>query len=499
MKYLLKPEKNIFKLFDLFLIFIVLVPISQGETTSYANYEVNVTKSLISLHVKVCFDKSIPKYLHATNDGATQRLQYVRINGDKNRSIKVRANRISLRELESGDCLQYEANIESSPEQRRRAFIRGWNLAEDNIRISPANWLWLPRQHEIDGNITITFAHPDDYSVSAPWKLVKRSNEETTYRLGETPQQWNAYTVLGNFHMEEVSVPGSVIRLAVMKGEPEANYADVYKWIEHGAESISLAYGQFPIPSPQIVVVPSGESRGGAVPFGHILRGGGTASLLYIDQTRPISQHIKDWTLTHELSHMLHPYMGNAGSWMAEGLASYYQNVLQARAGSITHQRAWQKLHEGFQRGIRQTYNGVTLEDASTNRGRSGRMRVYWSGAAISLLADLELRRRGDSLDNVLSRFRICCLPAEELWEPFEFMRKMDELSNSTIFTNLHRRYVLSDIFPEIDHAYDELGIYIADGTVTFRKDEQSKRLRKSIMSPVATTKQAWFIDRNLR
>ena len=57
------------------------------------------------------------------------------------------------------------------------------------------------------------------------------------------------------------------------------------------------------------------------------------------------------WTGYHELAHLLIPYQGWGGAWFSEGLASYYQNILQARVGILTEQQMWQKLYEGFQRG----------------------------------------------------------------------------------------------------------------------------------------------------
>ena len=36
-----------------------------------------------------------------------------------------------------------------------------------------------------------------------------------------------------------------------------------------------------------------------------------------------------DWTASHEFAHLLLPYVSD--KWVSEGVASYYQNVLQAR------------------------------------------------------------------------------------------------------------------------------------------------------------------------
>lgn len=126
------------------------------------------------------------------------------------------------------------------------------------------------------------------------------------------------------------------------------------------------------------------------VPWAHIMRGGGIAAEFYIDETRPISDFRSDWTATHELSHMLLPYVSSRDRWLSEGLASYYQNILRARDGRLTEEQAWQKLLSGFERGKRATRGG-SLANA-TRSGRAATMRIYWNGAAIMLMADTRLR-----------------------------------------------------------------------------------------------------------
>ena len=73
---------------------------------------------------------------------------------------------------------------------------------------------------------------------------------------------------------------------------------------------------------------------------------------------------------------------------MSEGLASYYQSISRARVGMISTRETWEDLRAGFERGARQ---GRTLGDATENmRAELAYMQVYWSGAAIFLLADLD-------------------------------------------------------------------------------------------------------------
>ena len=111
------------------------------------------------------------------------------------------------------------------------------------------------------------------------------------------------------------------------------------------------------------------------------------------------------------------PYVHSDQRWISEGFAQYYQNVLLARSGSYTEQFTWQKLHDGLQRGL-ESAPAMSPNEAASTTERDTRMKVYWSGAALALLADIELRQRSggeESLDDVLDRFERCCLPSARI------------------------------------------------------------------------------------
>jgi len=199
------------------------------------------------------------------------------------------------------------------------------------------------------------------------------------------------------------------------------------------------------------------------VPWGEVQRGGGDAVHLYINQSLSEQAFIDDWVMVHELSHLLHPVIVSPDRWLYEGIASYYQNVLRARAGLMSAQSAWSKLHAGFERGIRGTPRGRSLAEVSETmiRDRSF-MRVYWSGAALALLADVELRRHSagaQSLDTALAALSDCCLPSNRSWTARELMQKLDRLTDTTVFMDLYRAHVDSDDFPDLGAVYTELGL----------------------------------------
>jgi predicted metalloprotease with PDZ domain len=214
------------------------------------------------------------------------------------------------------------------------------------------------------------------------------------------------------------------------------------------------------------------------VPWAYVLRGGAPAAHFFIDQRRPLAEFLSDWTAVHELSHLLLPYVRPEDAWLSEGTASYYQNVLRARAGMIPVREAWQKLHSGFRRGMK-SVPGLTLADATERMFRDGAfMRVYWEGAAMMLLADQRLRSRtrgAQSLDSALARLRACCLAPDTGWQARELFAKLDELTQTGIFGELYEAHVASTAFPQVAEAYRLLGLAL---------DEEGESIRMLDAAP---------------
>ena len=150
-------------------------------------------------------------------------------------------------------------------------------------------------------------------------------------------------------------------------------------WLRAAATNVTRAYGRFPSPSPQVVVVPvtaSATDAGEPVPFGHVIRDGGEAVEFFVNQRRLLAEFTADWSATHIFSHLLAPHIAGNEKWIAEGLASYYQNGLMARGGYFRPRDAWRKLLEGFARG-RLSVPSLTLEDAMPVGHWDGIMKTY--------------------------------------------------------------------------------------------------------------------------
>ena len=303
-----------------------------------------------------------------------------------------------------------------------------------------------------------------------------------TFWPDRTPASWSSRIAVGRFPVQRLVVTGTEVRLSTI-GEllPDQREA-IMQWVRETAECVASIIGRFPQDQPQILVVAIGE-RSEAVPWAHVMRGGGVAAEFFIDETRPISEFRSDWTATHELSHMLLPSVSSRDRWLSEGLASYYQNVLRARDGRLTEEQAWQKLHSGFERGKRAT-RGDSLAKA-TRSGRGATMRIYWSGAAIMLKADSRLRELSggrQSVDTALLSLQDCCFEEGRNWRAQELFGELDRLTGYTVFMDLFHQHVPDDEFPDMSWTYAQLGIVPRSASMDLNLDAPLSRIRYQIM-----------------
>jgi predicted metalloprotease with PDZ domain len=219
------------------------------------------------------------------------------------------------------------------------------------------------------------------------------------------------------------------------------------------------------------------------VPWAHVIRGGGVAAEFFVDETRSLEEFRGDWTATHELSHMLLPMVSSRDRWLSEGLASYYQNVLRGRDGRLEEAAAWQKLHAGFERGKRATKGGSLAR--ATRSGWGAIMRVYWSGAAIFLKADTQLRILSEgkqSLDTVLAAFHNCCQDSSRNWRARELFAEFDRISGFRVFAELYDLHVPDDEFPDMTETYAKLGLVPGKRNVELDSSAPWSQVRRDIM-----------------
>jgi len=232
-----------------------------------------------------------------------------------------------------------------------------------------------------------------------------------------------------------------------------------YRWLQQVASAIQTVHGELPQDHFTITIERSTD-RYSPVPWGHVERGNPTNLLLVINPDLGYEALIEDWTAFHEISHLLIPYQGWGDVWLSEGLATYYQNIIQARSGLFDEETLWDKLASGLERGSKdQRWTHINLTEVSDNlRETRQYMRVHWSGVLFWLTADIELRKQGKgSLDDALKQLKHCC--ADRSMSARAIVRKLDDIIDLKLFTPLFDQYSESHAIPEYQQLLAELGV----------------------------------------
>lgn len=266
--------------------------------------------------------------------------------------------------------------------------------------------------------------------------------------------------------------------------QPEMQ-ANLLAWIEFIASTLKQVYGHWPLREWQILVAPAtSASSSDPIPWAEVFREQPTR-VEFFTTARATSEQLRQaWTGYHELAHLLIPYRGWGDAWFTEGLASYYQNIMQARAGIIGEQQMWQKLYEGFQRGLQdRDSTSISLARASDSMRQEGRfMRVYWSGAWYFLAADTRLRLQSGgqrNLDRALAELNSCC--GDQSLSVPEIVSRLDQLNRVVLFGILYDEVTVSTRVPPFEGIFASLGIDVVDGQVRLQEDGPGARLRRQI------------------
>lgn len=380
-------------------------------------------------------------------------------------------------------CLNYDVDLRAAAQAGRLNRI----LESSNIVVSPSLWMWRPKLHGSD-KIRVRFRLPEGVDVFVPWETI--DDLDNTYLLGASPESGTAIAVFGEFESVAQRVGGAELTIALLNSQSDIDRSAIIDWVRETAEIVTLAYGRFPNPSAKVIVIPVGGRSWGsdsAVPFGRVVRDGGEAIELLINENKPISEFYSGWTATHEFSHLLLPYLQKDQRWISEGFAQYFQNVLLSRAGRYTEDYAWQELHDGFERG-RQSVPDLSPNQAARGDPRDARMKIYWSGAALALMADVELRRRSggsESLDVVLDRLQQCCLPSPKTWSGRELFTTLDTPIDEPLFMNLYHQYADAIGFPDVRPVLQQLGVATDGESIRLLDDAELAAVRAAISAPV--------------
>jgi hypothetical protein len=445
-----------------------------ADAAQTADYALKYGADDATMRVTLCLAHAAPSVRFEGDENTPRFVDAIR--RDDGGTLAKEGNAWVAHDWRAGECLHYRAALARIAAADRHMQRKH---ADSPLLVDPQTWLL--QASDID-TAEVRVELPAGYSISAPWKPLPSEHGVRRFRIARTPDEWLARVAIGRFEETSIALEGGTLHVAVIGEHDRARRERLFAWLRRVAKAALSAYGHLALADVQVLVIPVG-AQDEAVVFGQSTRGQGNALTLFVDPAHGDAEFNRDWVAVHELSHLFHPYLGDRGAWLAEGLATYYQNVLRARAGLLTPVQAWAALDDGFVRGRKRTRGDSTLEAASGKMGDF--QRIYWSGTAYWLAVDVELRRASRdrlSVDEALRRFDACCLPSERSWAPDEFVAKLDALIGSDVFSKTFRVYRVRRDFPDLAALYAALGIRHDGDQLRFDETAPDAPLRRSIM-----------------
>ncbi len=457
---------------------------SDDPVSARWHYDLFLDDALERMSGRVCFEGRPPRELRAGKDEAASHLIYARwaSPGPKER-LAVRRGRVQLERDDPGACIDYAVRLRD-----HRAMGSAVRHHEGDLIASPNVWLWRPQRRAQDAEATLRLRLPDGLRASLPWR--RRGD---AYSLDADAFRFDSYAAFGKLRAISVEHAGVTIDAAVLRGELPLTDAAITRWLERAIDVTSTLNGRFPTQHAQIIIAPSGPSPD-PVQFGAVARGGSGSILLFVSSTASESALVRDWVLPHELSHLCLPFVKRDDAWLPEGLATYYQEVLRARAGVIGERETLESLAGALESASREgTGRPLGQESAAMYETHAFRA-VYWGGAAYFLMADVALRERTEgsrSLDWLVTALTQHP-PEKDVLTADELLAHMDALLGLDVMRPLARR-ILDENFPPFRETLSRLGVREQDGRVALDDDAELSGIRRAIFSvrtaPLPTTR----------
>lgn len=326
-------------------------------------------------------------------------------------------------------------------------------------------------------DITVEFRLPAGVQLAVPYARLPEPGQR--FRFDERQYNGGSYLVLGPAlrPVTELDLGGTRARLYLLEGPHQATDAALADWIRSALTAVA-DFDRALMPKEVVVtLLPAPGSTDPGV-FGMVMRQATPSAVIYFGGEAKTLRLHDDWLAVHELFHIQNPLVLRKVPWLVEGFTTYYQDVLRGRVGALSPQETWDSLYDGFTRHC-QPSGGRSLLDESRRMYENHRYtRVYWGGACLAFLIDVETRRRSGgkrSLDDTLRELRKRSF--DDLLTQDELIAALERDSGAPVRAWLSERKALP-----LDKAYERLGIVPAGPEhVRLRDDAPLAALRRAM------------------
>jgi hypothetical protein len=438
------------------------------------HYEIAVDAALTEVEAKLCFEGPTPRELRAGKDEAAGRLRHARWLGPGAvRKLRIERGRIQLLEGVRDGCLSYTVSLRDSGSLDAAVRHVG-----DDLIASPNVWLWRPERRAIEARATLSLRLPVGIEAMLPWP-----HAGDAYVLDAEAFRFDSYAAFGSFERVSGAQDDVRIEAALLDGARAIDAAAALRWLASAVRVASLSDGQFPRDRLSAIIVPSGESSE-PVPFGMVARGGGASVLLLLSARAGEEELRRDWVLPHELGHLLLPFVEREQAWLSEGFATYYQEVLLARAGLCSEPLAWSRIARSMRSAESEDPGGRVVAADARGAATTSYRKQYWGGAAYWLAVDVALRKasRGQlGLDGVLHELRAVDR-RRGVWTMSDLIAKLDQISGGQAFSHALSA-ASSREFPDYEQTLAQLGVTMRESEVVLDEQAELANVRRALMA----------------
>jgi hypothetical protein len=186
-------------------------------------------------------------------------------------------------------------------------------------------------------------------------------------------------------------VEGGAFQLVTFDLPRRASDDGLRAWLRGPAGAAAGFWRGVPTGRALLILVPIQDSDRGGI-FGSVLHEGTPSAVLYFGGGSTDPEMRGGWVAFHELFHTGQPKMRGRTAWFIEGTATYYQDVLRARAGEATPAEMWADLGQSLLDHC-SPQEGMSLGEESRELRRTHNYpHVYWMGACCAFRIDVRMR-----------------------------------------------------------------------------------------------------------
>lgn len=347
---------------------------------------------------------------------------------------------------------------------------------------------WILRPHPLGSETEISIGISIPAGMQFATGMRKAGNR---YELLAREIRFATYGVFGTFARETMRLPGPLsleagaggvdaasLRLITLPGGLATTSEERSQWMQETATAISAFWHGFPVSDVMVVLVPTPGHAG--VAHGKVVAAGGPSVAIHIGALARAPDLYADWILVHELFHLGFPSFSGEGKWLDEGLATYFEPIIRARAGWHSPHAVWSEFERDMSQGLT-AVEATGVEKATSFQG------IYWGGAILALMADVRTRQRtagAVGLEDGLRAVLAAGGNASRLWKLDRAIDVIDARLGEPTLRKLADAHSFAGKPVDLPRLWTELGVRKQAGEVVFDEAAALAGVRQTIIHP---------------